>query len=228
MRSIVIDWLVDVHRKFKMRMETLFITISIMDRYLEKNQIRKEIFQLVAASSLFIAAKYEEIYPPALEDFVYICADTYNKADIIEMESLILDELEFALVSTSSHNLLGIYTFESSIPLQRILAKKQTDLCLYFLHLMEMNYKMVVHNHPLKAASAILLSHKIMKTKDDSLLNELAREFSLPVDHIKACSMELFLELCSPPNEKLSAIRRKFSQDIYSNVSSLKVSIKNN
>lgn len=133
MRSIVIDWLVDVHRKFKMRMETLFITISIMDRYLEKNQIRKEIFQLVAASSLFIAAKYEEIYPPALEDFVYICADTYNKADIIEMESLILDELEFALVSTSSHNLLGIYTFESSIPSQRILAKKADRFVPLFL-----------------------------------------------------------------------------------------------
>lgn len=113
MRSIVIDWLVDVHRKFKMRMETLFIAISIMDKYLEKNHIRKEIFQLVATTSLFIAAKYEEIYPPSLDDFVYICADTYTKPDIIEMESLILDELQFGLVSTSSHNLLGIYTLES-------------------------------------------------------------------------------------------------------------------
>lgn len=109
-----------------------------------------------------------------------------------------------------------------------MLPKKQTDLCLYFLHLMEMNYRMVAHNHALKAASAILLSFKIMKNKNETLLGDLAREFSQPVDQIKACSMELFLELCSPPNEKLSAIRRKFSQDAYSNASSLKVSLKNN
>lgn len=115
MRAIVIDWLVDVHRKFKMRLETLFIAISVLDRYLEKNIIRKEIFQLVATASLFIASKYEEIYPPGLDDFVYICADTYNKSDIIEMESLILDDLRFGLVFGSSHNLLGLYTLESKI-----------------------------------------------------------------------------------------------------------------
>ena len=114
MRNIVIDWLVDVHRKFKMRMETLFITVSMIDRYLEQNQIRKEIFQLVATASLFIASKYEEIYPPSLDDFVYICADTYTKADVIEMESMILDELRFGLVFTSSHNLLTLYVLESN------------------------------------------------------------------------------------------------------------------
>ena len=115
MRSIVVDWLVDVHRKFKMRMETLFIAFCIMDRYLEKNQIHKEIFQLVATSSLFIASKYEEIYPPSLEDFVYICADTYSKSEIIEMESMILCDLEFGLVFTSSNNLVHLYSLQSKI-----------------------------------------------------------------------------------------------------------------
>ena len=114
MRCIVVDWLVDVHRKFRMRMETLFIAVSLMDRYLERNQIRKEIFQLVATASLFIAAKYEEIYPPAIDDFVYICADTYTKEDVIEMESLILGDLKFGLVFTSSLNLLGLYSLESN------------------------------------------------------------------------------------------------------------------
>ena len=66
-----------------------------------------------------------------------------------------------------------------------------------------------------------------MKMKEDALISDLSREFSQPVDQIKACSMELFLELCNAPVEKLSAIKRKFSQDTHSNVSSLKVSIKN-
>lgn len=93
---------------------------------------------------------------------------------------------------------------------------------------MEMNYKMVTHNHALKAASAILLSYKIMKAKDDHLLGDLARDFSQSIDQVKACSMELFLELCSPPSDKLNAIKRKFAQDNFSNVSSLKVSLKSN
>ena len=108
------------------------------------------------------------------------------------------------------------------------MSKKQTDLCLYFLHLMEMNYKMVVHNYALKAASAILLSHKIVKSRDENVILELSNEFSQSVDQIKACSMELFLDLCNPTSEKLSAIKRKFSQDGFSNVSSLKISLKNN
>jgi G2/mitotic-specific cyclin-B, other len=113
MRQIVIDWLVDVHRKFKMKTETFFVAIRLLDRYLEINQIRKEIFQLVATACLFIAAKYEEIYPPSLSDFAYICADTYNKTEIIEMESMILVDLNFNLVMTSPFVLLSIYALES-------------------------------------------------------------------------------------------------------------------
>lgn len=37
MRAILIDWLVDVHLKYRMIPETLFITVSLIDKYLEKN-----------------------------------------------------------------------------------------------------------------------------------------------------------------------------------------------
>jgi Cyclin, N-terminal domain len=113
MRDIVIDWLVDVHRKFKMKTETLFQALSLMDRYLERNEIKKEIFQLVATTCLFITSKFEEIYPPVLEDFVYICADTYTKNEIIHMEALILNDVGFRLVTSTSHTLIGIYATQS-------------------------------------------------------------------------------------------------------------------
>jgi len=35
MRGILVDWLIEVHSKFKLQYETLFITISIIDKYLE-------------------------------------------------------------------------------------------------------------------------------------------------------------------------------------------------
>ena len=64
MRGILVDWLVDVHIKFKLRPETLFLTINLIDRYLEKVTVPRQKLQLVGVSSMLIACKYEEIYAP--------------------------------------------------------------------------------------------------------------------------------------------------------------------
>ncbi len=114
MRKILIDWLVDVHRKFKLKMETLFIAVNLIDRYLEATVeiVPKSKFQLFGIASLFIAAKYEEIYPPGLADFVYVCADTYTGDQILEIEGIILNTLSFNLVYSSSLQLFGIYSSE--------------------------------------------------------------------------------------------------------------------
>lgn len=115
MRRILVDWLVDVHRKFKLRQETLFMAINMADRYLQATteSVSKCRYQLFGITCLFIAAKYEEIYPPALGEFVYVCADSFSEKMILEIESLILNRLEFNLVYSSSLQLLGIYTSES-------------------------------------------------------------------------------------------------------------------
>lgn len=52
--------------------ETLFITVNLIDRFLSKYSIEKSQVQLVGVTSLLIATKYEEIYPPTLKDFIYI------------------------------------------------------------------------------------------------------------------------------------------------------------
>ena len=46
--------------------------------------------QLVGTAAMFIAAKFEEIYPPDLAEFVYITDDTYSKKQVLRMEHLIL------------------------------------------------------------------------------------------------------------------------------------------
>lgn len=79
MRSILIDWIVEVHLKFKLMPETLFITVNIIDRFLEKQKVGKAKLQLVGVTALLIASKYEEIYPPEMKDFVYITDRAYSK-----------------------------------------------------------------------------------------------------------------------------------------------------
>jgi cyclin B len=83
MRAILVDWLVDVHAKFKLLAETLYITVNLIDRYLERNKVFRKYLQLVGITSLFIACKYEEIYAPDLKDFVYICDNAYTKEEIL-------------------------------------------------------------------------------------------------------------------------------------------------
>lgn len=82
MRSILVDWLVEVHLKFKLVPETLYLTINLIDRYLTKREVSRPKLQLVGVSSLLIASKYEEIYPPELRDLVYICDRAYSKDEV--------------------------------------------------------------------------------------------------------------------------------------------------
>ena len=79
MRAILVDWLIEVHLKFKLFPETLFITISVIDKFLEQVPVSKSKLQLVGVAALFIASKYEEIYPPELKDFIYITDRAYTK-----------------------------------------------------------------------------------------------------------------------------------------------------
>jgi len=79
MRGILMDWLVQVHLKFKLLPETLFITVNLIDRYCEKRIVARSEYQLLGVTAMLIASKYEEIFPPEVRDFIHITDDTYKR-----------------------------------------------------------------------------------------------------------------------------------------------------
>jgi G2/mitotic-specific cyclin-B, other len=85
MRAILIDWLIEVHLKFKLVPDTLYLTVNLIDRYLERLEVSRPKLQLVGVTCLLIASKYEEIYPPELRDLVYICDRAYTRQDVRHM-----------------------------------------------------------------------------------------------------------------------------------------------
>lgn len=87
MRAILVDWLIEVHYKFKLLPETLFLTVNLIDRFLERNDVVRTKLQLVGVGAMLIASKYEEIYAPEVRDFVYITDKAYTKEEILIMES---------------------------------------------------------------------------------------------------------------------------------------------
>ncbi|XP_050887218.1 G2/mitotic-specific cyclin S13-6 [Lathyrus oleraceus] len=70
MRAILIDWLIEVHRKFELMLETFYLSLNIVDRFLSMKAVPRKEFQLVGISSMLIASKYEEIWAPEVTDFV--------------------------------------------------------------------------------------------------------------------------------------------------------------
>eukprot|EP00088_Acartia_fossae_P017027 TRINITY_DN1962_c0_g1_i3.p1 TRINITY_DN1962_c0_g1~~TRINITY_DN1962_c0_g1_i3.p1 ORF type:complete len:443 (-),score=89.76 TRINITY_DN1962_c0_g1_i3:180-1508(-) len=103
MRSILIDWLVDVQMEYQLQTETLHLAVNYIDRFLSLMAVQREKLQLVGATCMFLAAKYEEIYPPDVSEFVYITDDTYTTAQVLRMEHLVLKVLKFDLSVPTAH-----------------------------------------------------------------------------------------------------------------------------
>ncbi|XP_065345261.1 G2/mitotic-specific cyclin-A-like [Cloeon dipterum] len=99
MRSILVDWLVEVADEYNLHSETLFLAVSYIDRFLSYMSVVRGKLQLVGTAAMFIASKFEEIYPPDVNEFVYITDDTYTKKQVLRMEHLILKVLGFEMAN---------------------------------------------------------------------------------------------------------------------------------
>lgn len=99
MRNFLVDWLIEVHQQFSLIQETLYLTVAILDRFLQEEgaSISTKQLQLVGVTAMLVAAKYEEMYPPEVDDFVYITDKAYKQSEILQMEIRILKTLDFDL-----------------------------------------------------------------------------------------------------------------------------------
>ena len=59
MRTILVDWLVEVQENFELFHETLYMAVKLVDLYLMRREVKREYLQLVGATAMLIAAKFE-------------------------------------------------------------------------------------------------------------------------------------------------------------------------
>jgi cyclin B len=109
MRAILVDWLVEVHLKFKLMPETLFLTVNLIDRYLATQAVTRKRLQLVGVTAMLVASKYEEIWAPEVRDFVYISDKAYGRDEILGMEKRMLNALAFDLTVPTPFPFLARY-----------------------------------------------------------------------------------------------------------------------
>ncbi|KAI5645145.1 G2/mitotic-specific cyclin-A [Phthorimaea operculella] len=131
MRSILIDWLVEVCDEYNQQSETLHLAVSYVDRFLSYMSVVRTKLQLVGTAATYIAAKYEEVYPPEVSEFVYITDDTYTKREVLRMEHLILKVLSFDLSTPTSLAFLSHYCISNGLSKKTFhLASYIAELCL--------------------------------------------------------------------------------------------------
>lgn len=158
MRIILVDWLIEVQEEYKMKTETLYLAVSFIDRFLSLMSVVSGKLQLLGTSAMFIAAKYEEIYPPEIHEFVYITDDTYKKSQVLRMEHLILKVLGFNL-STPTVN-----TFLSHIAVSCDLSENLYHLAMFLCELTLLEGDPFLQYRPsLVASSAIAVARHCLE-----------------------------------------------------------------
>ncbi|NXQ87150.1 CCNB1 protein, partial [Nyctibius grandis] len=170
MRAILIDWLVQVQRKFRLHQETLYMAVTIIDRFLQDNAVPKTLLQLVGVTAMLIASKYEEVVPPHIAEFVYVTEHTYTKSQICQMEMKILQALDFGLSRP-----LALHFLRRALKIPEVMLRtvglEQHILAKYLMELSIMDYDMV-HIPPSKtAAAACCLALKLLNACEHQLCN---------------------------------------------------------
>jgi hypothetical protein len=202
MRAILIDWIVDIHIKFKLQSETLYLTVNLIDRFLERVPIAKPRLQLVGVTAMMIASKYQEIYPPELKDFIYVSDKAYRKEEILEMEGKILQQLQFNLTVPSMLSFLDRYSRLAGLD------QKTFYFCQYVIEQAMIEYRMLKYRPSLIVCGTIQLANRVFKRPilDDALV----RNTNYDEEVMNMCMKDLLLVLKNVEKSKLQAVKRKF------------------
>lgn len=216
MRIILINWLIEVHFKFRLLNETLFICINIIDRYLSQKNINRKYLQLLGITSLFIASKYEEIYAPSAKDLIFMTDNAYKIDEMIRMENEILGVLKFELTFPTSLRFLELYG--------NVLNLDEINFfrCYYLNEVSLINYNLCGFCPSLIACVCLYINLKsnirLFKGYNEE---ELFRITGYKKSEISSCLKIVINALVKmdDPNNKFISVKKKYALDKYMGVS---------
>ena len=221
MRSILIDWLIDVHFKFGFTDETLFMTILTIDRYLSICEVSRNKLQLLGITALMIACKHEEIDVPKIEDFIYITDNAYVKEEVLKMEVDVLIRLNFSFLYPSpikffeylslhfnfdkKKHMMGKYLMESFLLNTKINKYKPATVSCACTYIVMKFFKM--QNYQEAYNKKFFLSDESKEITIEYNVKECARDICLFVDNInKTNYLACQKKYSAPEQEKVSIL----------------------
>ena len=246
MREILVDWLVEVHCKFHLQQETLFLAVNIIDRFLERRAVMRTKLQLVGCTALLLAAKYEEICVPEVMDFVAIADRTHSKEEMLRMESIVLQALHFNITTPSPYRFLQRYHMLASslcelpwpptAPAVSPLASSSYSFCSllrllgeFLLELTLQEYRFLSYLPSVIAASSLFISlHSLSVEITPELERYMGYTLTGGVEEVgggtggvRDCIADVIALVNSAT--KYRAVRKKYSDGRYMHVSKLDI-----
>uniref|UniRef100_A0AAQ5ZH50 G2/mitotic-specific cyclin-B2 n=1 Tax=Amphiprion ocellaris TaxID=80972 RepID=A0AAQ5ZH50_AMPOC len=213
MRAILVDWLVEVQENFELYHETLYLAVKISDHYLSKTPVHREMLQLVGSTAMLIASKFEERSPPCVDDFLYICDDAYKREELISMEVNILQTLSFDISIPIPYRFLRRYAKCVSAGMDTL------TLARYYCEMSLMDMDLVPERGSLLASACLLMA---LVTKDLGGWSPILQFHSgYQTSDLAPVVRRLYLMLVAPADDKLRAIRNKYSHKVFFEVASL-------
>ncbi|EST07992.1 Cyclin, N-terminal [Kalmanozyma brasiliensis GHG001] len=156
-RAILVDWLVDIHAKFRLLPETLYLAVNIIDRFLSRRTISLSKLQLVGVTAMFIASKYEEVMCPSIQNFYYLADGGYTDVEILRAERYVLKVLDFSMSYANPMNFLRRISKADNYDIQtRTVAK-------YFMEISLLDYRLMEHPPSLVAAASVWLAREVLE-----------------------------------------------------------------
>ncbi|XP_053275476.1 G2/mitotic-specific cyclin-B2 [Pleuronectes platessa] len=205
MRALLIDWLVQVHTRFQLLQETLYLTVAVLDRFLQVQPVSRRKLQLVGVTSMLVACKYEEMFAPEVGDFAYITDNAFTKSQILEMEQLVLRRLNFQLGRP-----LPLHFLRRASKVAQADVEGHT-LAKYLMELTLLDYDMVHYRPSEVAAAALCLSQLLLEGLTWSPAQQLYSTYDEA--HLKPVMQHIAKNIVTV-NEgktKFQAVKNKFS-----------------
>jgi len=215
MRSILIDWLIELNLKFELVSETLFLSVSIVDRFLAREQVTRKSLQLIGITAVFIATKYEEVWVPELRDFVFISDKAFNRYQIISMEKNILNAINFQLTVPTAYTFLQQFLNISSAD------REVSMLAQYLIELALTDYNMLKFSCSHIAASAVYSANKSM-LKVMCWKSTLEHQSKYSFESLQTCISTLTKLQKKASIAHLQAVFKKYSTSKFNGVAKIK------
>ncbi|KAF1836275.1 hypothetical protein BDW02DRAFT_244460 [Decorospora gaudefroyi] len=210
MRSVLMDWLVQVHNRFTLLPETLFLAVNYVDRFLSCKVVSLGKLQLVGATALFVAAKYEEINCPSVQEIVYMVDGAYTADEVLKAERFMLSMLQFELGWPGPMSFLRRISKADDYDLEtRTLSK-------YFLEITIMDERFVGCTPSFLSAGAHCLARFMLKKGDWSQAHVHYSGYTL---HQLGNLIVTIVECCDNPSKHHAAVYDKYTDKRYKRAS---------
>jgi hypothetical protein len=206
MRAVLMDWVIQVHQRFNLLPETLFLTVNYIDRFLSCKIVSLGKLQLVGATAIFVAAKYEEVQCPTISEIIYMVDGGYSSDELLKAERFMLSMLQFELGWPGPMSFLRRISKADDYDLEtRTLAK-------YFLEVTVMDERFVGCTPSFLAAGAHCMARLMIHYDEWSKAHVHYSNYTW--SQLRQL-LAAILECCEDPHKHHSAVYDKYTDKRY-------------